>query len=149
MRDIRRAIIPTLVLPGLALILAPGCGGKKDEYAHQLLHAIDQGKVMGTRGTMETFGTALNAYMVDRGGYPAVATIQEAAAALTPAFLRSPVTLDAWGFTLDYRSDGGSYTLTSPGADGRLGTEDDVVLVDGRFTRLPSASPGSGVPGRQ
>ncbi len=134
-------------LAAMVLSMCLGCGNPQDEYAHQVLRALDQGKVTGTRGTMQTFATALSAYSVDRGGYPAAASVQEAVAALSPAFLRSPMTVDAWGGTLDYRSDGQSYTLASPGQDGRLGTDDDIVMVDGKFTHVPSPGGGAGSTG--
>lgn len=136
-------------LAAIVVAMTIGCGNPQNEYAHQVLRALDQGKVTGTRGTMQTFATALSAYSVDRGGYPAAASVQEAAAALSPAFLRSPMTVDAWGGTLDYRSDGQSYTLTSPGQDGRVGTDDDIVMLDGRFTHVPSPGGSAGSAGER
>jgi hypothetical protein len=120
-------------LPGVA-----GCGRRGEDLGREVLHAVDQGKVIGTRGTMETYARALSAYALDRGGYPAGASLQAATAALSPAFLASPPGVDAWGFAFEYQSDGRSFTLTAPGADGRAGTADDLVMVDGRFTRLPA-----------
>ena len=135
---------PRYPLPAIVALLAPllasACGGAGDQAAHQVLHAIDQGKVVGTRGTMENLGKSLTSYAMDRGGYPPGGSIQEAATALVPAFLPSAVTVDAWGNTFEYRSDGKSYTLTSPGGDGRTGTDDDMVLTDGNFTHLPDLS---------
>lgn len=123
----------------LGVILA-ACGGAGDQAAHQVLHAIDQGKVIGTRGTMENVGKALASYALDHGGYPAGHSIEDASRALVPAFLPSPVTVDAWGQTFAYDSNGGSFTLTSPGADGKVGTADDTILSDGRFTQLPTST---------
>jgi hypothetical protein len=122
---------------------AAGCGGggAGEQYSRELLHALDQGKVIGTKGNMETLSRALSAYSIDRGGYPPGSTIQQATAALVPAFLPSAVATDAWGNTFDYRSDGRSFTLTAPSADGRAGTDDDLVMVDGRFTHLPAPTP--------
>ncbi len=34
---------------------------------------------------------------------------------------------DPWGNSLAYMSDGGKYTITSAGADGKIGTGDDLV----------------------
>ena len=128
------------VVLATALVLS-ACGKTGEQAAHDVLHAIDQGKVVGTRGTMENIGKALTTYSMDRGGYPPGTSIQEATAALVPAFLPSAVTVDAWGNTLAYRSDTRSFTLASPGADGRIGSADDMVMTDGQFTQLPS--PGS------
>src|SRR5262245_41534458 len=125
----------------LALLAAPVflsvCGRTGEQAAHDVVHAIDQGKVIGTRGTMENIGKALTAYATDHGGYPQGSSIQDVTASLVPSFLPSAVTVDAWGNTFDYRSDARSFTLTSPGADGRTGSADDLVMTDGRFTQLP------------
>jgi Type II secretion system (T2SS), protein G len=130
-----------MFLLGLLLAAAlaqPGCGKAGEDYSREVLHGLDQGKLTGTKGTMETFGRALSAYSVDKGGYPQGTDIDAAAAALSPAFLRAPQVVDAWGNRLQYQSDGQSFTLSSPGADGTLGTSDDVVLSDGQFTHLPA-----------
>jgi hypothetical protein len=122
----------------VGLVLSAACGRGGEQAAHDVLHALDQGKVIGTRGSMENIGKALTSYSMDHGGYPQGASIQDATAALVPAFLPSPVTVDAWGNTLAYQSDARSFTLTSPGADGRVGTADDMVMTDGRITQMPS-----------
>ena len=122
----------------LSGLLSWACGHSGEQAAHDVLHALDQGKVIGTRGTLDNIGKALTSYSMDHGGYPQGTSIQEATAALVPAFLPSPVTVDAWGNTLVYQSDTRSFTLTSPGADGRVGTADDMVMTDGRITQMPS-----------
>ena len=134
----RRASPVALLVALTAALIPSACGKTGEQAAHQVLHAIDQGKLIGTRGTMENIGKALTTYSMDRGGYPPGTSIQEATAALVPAFLPSPVTVDAWGNTLAYQSDTKSFTLTSPGADGRIGSADDMVMSDGRFTQLPA-----------
>jgi len=126
--------VAAVVLIGLAF----GCGRTGEEYAVQVVRAVDQGKVTATRGDMETIGRALEAVTVDRGGYPAGSTIQDAMAAIVPTQMRLAVTADAWGRPLEYRSDGRTYTLASAGADGAAGTDDDLVLSDGRFAGLPA-----------
>jgi type II secretion system (T2SS) protein G len=127
--------LPVLFMTALLLL---ACGKTGENAAHEVLHAIDQGKIVGTRGTMENIGKALTTYSIDRGEYPRGMSLQEATVALVPAFLPSAVTVDAWGNTLVYQSDTKSFTLTSPGADGRVGTADDMVMTDGRFTQLPA-----------
>ncbi|MGH9748363.1 MAG: type II secretion system protein GspG [Candidatus Polarisedimenticolia bacterium] len=130
--------IVAVSLVTLLLLPTGGCGRAGEEYSREVLHAIDQGKLTGTRGTMEAFGRTLQAYSIDHGGYPVGGTLQDAVRALSPAFVSTPVTTDAWGNDLSYESTGHSYTLTSPGADGRPGSPDDVVMTDGRFTRQPA-----------
>ncbi|HEU4403537.1 MAG TPA: type II secretion system protein GspG [Candidatus Polarisedimenticolia bacterium] len=133
--------IPITLALLLLLATTAGCGKQGEEYSHQVLHAIDQGKLVGTKGDMQALARALSAYSVDRGGYPVGASIQEATNALSPAFLVVPISVDAWGHPFAYTSDGKSYTLTAPGADGRVGSADDVVMVDGSFTQVPAAGP--------
>ena len=132
-------IAVALLTAGAVLLLIAGCGRRGEQMGQEVLHALDQGKVVGTKGTMETYARALSAHALDRGGYPQGSSIEEANAGLSPAFLAYPPGVDAWGHPFAYQSDGRSFTLTAPGADGKAGTDDDLVMVDGTFTRLPAA----------
>ncbi|SRR5213593_3982906 len=136
-----RDIGPPVATLVAMLVLLAGCGRAGENVSREVLRAIDQGKVTGTKGTMETLSRALSAYAIDRGGYPRGSSIRDAVAALTPAFLVSPVGADEWGNPFGYQSDTRSFTITSAGADGRVGTADDIVLADGRFTYLPAPVP--------
>jgi general secretion pathway protein G len=111
------------------------CGDAGERAATEALRSLDRGKVTGTRGNMEAIARALQAYALDHSGYPVDGTFGEAVERLVPAHLRAPIHTDAWGHPFTYRSDGGSFTLASPGPDGRPGTDDDVVMVDGRFVQ--------------
>lgn len=133
--------LATCVLILITVLPAAGCGRAGEDASREVLRAIDQGGIVGTKGTMETLARALSACAVDKGGYPQGASIDQAVAVLVPAFLPAAVTTDAWGNTLAYRSDTRSFTLTSPGADGRAGNDDDLVMTDGRFTQLPAPGP--------
>jgi hypothetical protein len=137
-RASRRRVLPILPLVALGLV---ACGETGEDYSRQVLHSLDQGKVTGTKGTMTTLGRALSAYAVDHGGYPLGATLQDAIGVLVPTFLPTAVTVDTWNHPLSYDSDGRSYTLTSSGADGTIGSADDLVMIEGRFTKLPSPGP--------
>ena len=137
-----RGLATTLAL--MLFTVSGGCGNTGEEYAQEVLHALDQGKVIGTRGTMETVGRALSVYQLERGEYPRAMSMQGALAELSPAYLRGSTMTDAWGNAFEYRSDGESFTLTAPGFDGRVGTSDDIEMVDGTITKVPAASPGQG-----
>src|SRR5262245_52593994 len=54
------SIVTLLFLCGVA-----ACGHAGERAAQDVLHAIDQGKVVGTRGTMENLGKALTSYSMD------------------------------------------------------------------------------------
>lgn len=132
-----------LAAAGVLLIgIQFGCGDAGEEMAETTLRAIDQGKITGTRGTMEALGRALQAYAVDKSEYPRGGSLADAMEALVPAHLRAPVEIDAWGRAFTYEGDGESYTLTSAGPDGRFGSGDDIVLIDGRFSAAPGADGG-------
>ncbi len=132
-----RPIAIHLAIGALLIAGSLGCGKSGEDYSRQVVQALDQGKVVGTKGSMETLARALSAYAIDNGGYPQAATLQSALEALVPSHLRAPVSADAWNHPLSYRSDGRSYTLTAPGQDGSIGTDDDIEMTDGQFTKLP------------
>ena len=136
-----KRLAASLLIVG-AVLPAAGCGRAGENASREVLHAIDQGKVTGTKGNMETLARAIEASALDRGGYPQGGSIGQATSVLVPTYLPGAVTTDAWGNTFLYQSDGRSFTLTSPGADGRAGSGDDVVMTDSRFTHLPT--PGGG-----
>jgi hypothetical protein len=54
---------------------------------------------------------------------------------LTPRYMNTILRLDAWSHELDYRGTPASYRLASSGADGKSGTEDDIVFENGRLTK--------------
>lgn len=120
-----------------ALLLMCGsmlnCGDAGERAATEALRSLELGKVTGTRGSMEAIARALQAYALDHSGYPVDGTFDEAVQRLFPAHLRAPIRADAWGHPFTYRSDGASFTLASPGPDERPGTDDDIVMIDGRF----------------
>jgi len=131
------------VTVGIAMVLAfamTGCGDAGEQAAGQMIDALERGKITGTKGTMETIAQGLRAYSVDHSGYPEVQTIEALMAELVPAHLRASVTLDAWGHPFSYRGGSDGFTLVSSGQDGRGGTSDDVVMIDGRFETM--AAPG-------
>lgn len=144
LRDVRRMVGPRAGgIAGAAALLAVavlGCGDAGEQAAGQMLDALEKGKITGTKGTMETIAQGLRAYSVDHSGYPEAQTIDELMAELVPAHMRMAVTLDAWGRPLSYRGEEDSFTLMSSGQDGRGGTGDDIVMIDGRFETL--AVPG-------
>ena len=89
---------------------------------------------------METIAQGLRAYSVDHSGYPEAGTVDALMNELVPSYLKAAVTLDAWGRPIAYRGGGETFTLISSGQDGRSGTGDDIVMIDGRF----EAASGSG-----
>jgi hypothetical protein len=132
------ATAATLLL--LVLLLCPGCGTEK-EYAGNLVKTYDKAKATGTAADMKAIGAALSAYRLDHGDYPSVNGIDGLIAELSPDYLRMAARQDKWGNAFDYSAGVTGYRLVSRGEDGREGTEDDLVLEDGRLTATP---PGFG-----
>jgi len=122
------------------LLLFPACGTEK-EYAGSLVTTFDKAKATGTAADMKAIGAALSAYRLDHGDYPSVSGIDALIAELNPDYLRASVRRDKWGQPFSYNDNATGYRLVSPGEDGREGTEDDLVLEDGRLTKTP---PGFG-----
>jgi hypothetical protein len=126
------------VLAMMLALFTAGCGDSGERAAGEMLGALERGKITGTRGTMEAIAQGLRSYSVDHSGYPESDSIQDLMAELVPAHMRAAtITTDAWGRSLSYRGESQSFTLVSGGQDGRIGTDDDIVMVDGRFEALP------------
>lgn len=104
----RRILLPGAC--GLLLALA-ACGGKRTETEHLLIQWA------------QALNTHLATDMAGGNAYP------WELAAIDP-LLRATLSFeDAWGNPLHYRRvHDGMYDIASPGPDGRIGTEDDIVL---------------------
>lgn len=86
---------------------------------------------------MKELAGALGDYRTSNGRYPDGSGV-EALATLVPEYLPEGTHFtDAWMQEYRYSTspEGTSYTLTSPGPDGTLATEDDLVLHEGEFLR--------------
>lgn len=121
----------------VCLLFGAACGDSGQRVAGEMLDGLEGSKITGTRGSMQAIASGLHAYAVDHSGYPETEMIEEVMSALVPAHLRASVDVDAWGQSFAYRGGGSSYTLSSGGPDGRLGTGDDLVMTDGGFTSAP------------
>jgi len=124
----------------LSCLVATGCGGGDDpgvaeRAAAAAVRGVDRARKDRTVNRLEQIRLALDRYAIDHDGtLPAGGSLEAAAAALVPTYTPRLDVTDAWGATLTYSSDGRSYTVASPGEDGRTGSDDDVVLRDGAIT---------------
>ncbi len=134
---------PRVIAAAAASVLclaAPGCGsGGKPSVAQQAAAAavrgVDRAKNERTVNRLEQVRLALDRYAIDHGGeFPMAGSLQDAAGSLVPLYAPRLDVEDSWGHELSYTSDGRSYTVASPGDDGRAGTDDDIVLHDGAIT---------------
>jgi len=110
----------TIWLAVALLFAVAGCGGKRTDTEHLLIRWA------------EVLNFHLAGSFADGNEYP------HRLADVDP-MLRIGVTfVDAWGNPIHYRRiDDGHYDLASPGPDGVIGNDDDVVVHNG-LTQKPS-----------
>lgn len=76
-----------------------------------------------TMHDMRSWKLALEAYKTDHGRYPQAASLEEAAAAIEPRYIRKAARVDAWGHPFAYEKTATGYRLVSAGADGAFDQE--------------------------
>jgi len=128
------------ILLFIGLLFCPACGTEK-EYAAGLVGGYDKAKATGTAADMKAIGSALAAYQLDYDDYPMASGIDALVQELSPDYIRIASARDKWGQPFVYSASTAGYRLVSKGDDGREGTEDDLVLENGRLTKTP---PGFG-----
>jgi general secretion pathway protein G len=128
-----------------------------------LLAAVQRGKQKRTLGDMRALATAIEAYHVDHGMFPAagcapgsfvtLGTELDASSftALSPTYIAQVPSRDGWGRFLYYRVDNGrsQYNVQSLGRDGGADTvvcgtttnfNDDIVYSNGTFVQWPEGT---------
>lgn len=129
-------LVVMVILGLLAALVAPRLFGR-----------VGQSKLGAAQAQIELFGTALDAFRLDVGRYPATAEGLQALQEKSPdvenwngPYLRKAIPPDPWGRPYVYKSPGdyGEYDLLSYGADGQPGGEgesQDVVSWKGLATK--------------
>lgn len=129
-------LVVMVILGLLAALVAPRLFGR-----------VGQSKLGAAQAQIELFGTALDAFRLDVGRYPATAEGLQALQEKPPdvenwngPYLRKAIPPDPWGRPYVYKSpgDNGEYDLLSYGADGQPGGEgenQDVVSWKGLATK--------------
>lgn len=116
-------MIIIVIMAGIAAIVGPSLFGK-----------LDQAKIDQTKIQMKSVAAALDLYHLDTSNYPSTeqgleALMKKPEVGKIPKTWRGPylksssVPQDAWGLDYAYSSEGGSYELSSYGADGEEGGE--------------------------
>lgn len=106
-------------------------GDRQWESFELIKEAIKREKVRRTTALLNKFADGLSAYQRERGQYVAAEKIGDLLDYLSPRYIAAPPPFDLWGKPLDYRGTAQSYRLTSGGPDGKVGTQDDLVLENG------------------
>lgn len=104
-----------------------------------IIDGAQRSRTKRTMADMRTLGTAVEAFAVDHGHYPEIndwAPCAEIESELSPVYVRTLPTTDAWGSAFQCRSDGRHVVIVSPGGDGVV--EEDYKFEEvGRQTRAP------------
>jgi hypothetical protein len=110
-------------------------GDRKWESIELIQTALRKERALRTGADLRTLGTALEAYRRDNGSYVEGETGSALIDRLAPRYLSSIIRLDAWSHEFGYKGTATSYRLTSLGADGKPGTDDDIVFENGRLIK--------------
>lgn len=92
----------------------------------QLMVAVNQQKQSRARADMQRIADALERYRADRGAYIVSDSHAVLIDHLSPAYIREVIRLDPWRQPYKYVGQRDTFTLVSPGPDGKDGTADDI-----------------------
>lgn len=98
----------------------------------ELLAALSEGRRRTTVQSLQQLAEGVEKYRIANGSLPAAADIVALTDMLYPRFMSVLVREDGWGRLIIYEVADSTFRLISPGADGRRGTADDVVVENGR-----------------
>jgi hypothetical protein len=110
-------------------------GDRRWESIELIQTAIRKEKALRTTADLRTVATALEAYHRDGGAYVTAETGSALMDHLAPRYLNSIIRLDAWSHEFAYKGTAASYRLASLGADGKPGTDDDIVFENGQLVK--------------
>lgn len=110
-------------------------GDRRWESIELIQTAIGKEKALRTTAELRTVATALEAYHREGGSYVTAETGSALMDNLAPRYLNSIIRLDAWSREFAYKGTAVSYRLASLGADGKPGTDDDIVFENGRLVK--------------
>lgn len=120
-------LLVLVIIGTLAAIVVPKLAGRSE-----------QARVTAAQSQISAFGTALDVFETDNGYYPrGTEGLNELLVAPRDAqnwkgpYLKTEIPLDPWGnaYVYEYpgKNNANGYDLSSPGPDGRAGTEDDIT----------------------
>ena len=103
----------------------------------QLKGEQSRSKHAQTVSQLRTMITALTAYEIETGKLPPAGDLEALAKHLQPTYVAEMPRADAWNRRLDFAmvSTLDGYYLASAGPDGKLDTDDDIVVENHNFTK--------------
>ena len=93
----------------------------------QLVAALNLQKQNQARADMKRIADALERYRAEKGAYIVSDSHAVLIDHLSPAYIREVIRLDPWRQPYKYVGQRDSFTLVSPGPDGKDGTADDIA----------------------
>jgi hypothetical protein len=103
-------------------------GNNKWEDVNMLVSALNEQKAALARAELGTIATALESFKRERGFYVESKSQSALIDHLNPWYLREVIRQDPWHRPYEYEGTHEGYSLRSAGADGKVGTADDVVI---------------------
>ncbi len=104
-------------------------GDRRWEKADHILALLDEQRLETTRGRLRQLRQAMQSHLESEGTVPQVETFTALVDVLYPVFLEEAVRLDAWSNPFVYEATSArQYGLRSSGADGVVGTADDISM---------------------
>jgi len=94
----------------------------------ELLAAINEGRKRTTAEAMQQIGAGIEKYRSANGNIPSARDIVALTDILYPTYMSMLVREDGWGNSIIFEVSGNTYRLISRGADGRIGTADDIIV---------------------
>ena len=99
----------------------------------ELIAAMNEGRRRTTTQAMQQLADGIEKYRSTNGTLPTARDIVSLTDTLYPDYMKVLVREDGWGHPVTYETIGNSgFRLASPGADGRRGTPDDIVIENSR-----------------
>jgi len=93
----------------------------------QLVASVNQQKQNRARADMQRIADALERYRADKGAYFVSDSHAVLIDHLSPVYIREVIRLDPWRQPYKYVGQRDTFSLVSPGPDGKDGTADDIA----------------------
>jgi type II secretion system (T2SS) protein G len=103
------------------------------------VNTINEHKKKKTRAELEEIAAALEVFKAERGSYVTSDKEHVLINHLSPRYLSRVIRIDPWNRPYRYSGEGGRFTLSSAGPDGKEHTSDDILVL-GPFLKVRTQS---------